>query len=102
MRTFYSGVNKYPLIAVVGFLFVANLFQKAGITAALVGMSLPRLVAEDRELLLELAELFLEPLLCGVKLGRVDHRRVCGGKHIILLHLCTDTRFHIGALAPET
>ena len=38
VRTFYSGVNKYPLIAVVGFLFVANLFQKAGITAALVGM----------------------------------------------------------------
>jgi len=38
VRTFYSGVDKYPLIAVVGFLFVANLFQKAGITAALVGM----------------------------------------------------------------
>ncbi len=38
VRTFYGGVNQYALIAVTGFLLVANLFQKAGITEDLVQM----------------------------------------------------------------
>jgi C4-dicarboxylate transporter, DctM subunit len=38
VRTFYGGVNQYALIAVTGFLLVANLFQKAGITEDLVEM----------------------------------------------------------------
>lgn len=36
VRTFYGGINQYPLIAVTGFLLVASLFEKAGITEALV------------------------------------------------------------------
>ena len=36
VRTLYSGVDQYPLIAVTGFLMVASLFDKAGITQELV------------------------------------------------------------------
>jgi len=38
VRTLYSGVDQYPLIAVTGFLMVASLFDKAGITQELVTM----------------------------------------------------------------
>ena len=38
VRTLYSGVDQYPLIAVTGFLMVASLFDKAGITEELVTM----------------------------------------------------------------
>jgi C4-dicarboxylate transporter DctM subunit len=38
VRTLYSGVDQYPLIAVTGFLMVASLFEKAGITQELVTM----------------------------------------------------------------
>jgi C4-dicarboxylate transporter DctM subunit len=38
VRTLYSGVDQYPLIAVTGFLMVASLFEKAGITEELVTM----------------------------------------------------------------
>jgi len=47
VRTFYGGVNQYALIAVTGFLLVANLFQKAGITEDLVEM-VRRLMASFR------------------------------------------------------
>lgn len=38
VRTLYAGVDQYPLIAVTGFLLVASLFDKAGITDELVTM----------------------------------------------------------------
>jgi len=38
IRTLYSGVDQYALIAVTGFLLVASLFEKAGITEALIAM----------------------------------------------------------------
>ena len=38
IRTLYSGVDQYALIAVTGFLLVASLFEKAGITEALITM----------------------------------------------------------------
>jgi C4-dicarboxylate transporter DctM subunit len=38
VRTLYSGVDQYALIAVTGFLLVASLFEKAGITEALITM----------------------------------------------------------------
>ena len=38
IRTLYSGVDQYALIAVTGFLLVASLFEKAGITEALISM----------------------------------------------------------------
>ncbi len=38
VRTLYAGVDQYPLIAVTGFLLVASLFDKAGITDDLVTM----------------------------------------------------------------
>jgi len=38
VRTLYAGVDQYALIAVTGFLLVASLFEKAGITEALVTM----------------------------------------------------------------
>jgi C4-dicarboxylate transporter DctM subunit len=38
IRTLYSGVDQYALIAVTGFLMVASLFEKAGITEALITM----------------------------------------------------------------
>jgi C4-dicarboxylate transporter DctM subunit len=38
VRTLYSGVDQYALISVTGFLLVGSLFDKAGITEALVTM----------------------------------------------------------------
>jgi len=38
VRTLYSGVDQYALISVTGFLLVGTLFDKAGITEALVTM----------------------------------------------------------------
>jgi len=38
IRTLYSGVDQYALISVTGFLLVGSLFDKAGITEALVTM----------------------------------------------------------------
>ncbi|HOV39680.1 MAG TPA: TRAP transporter large permease [Spirochaetales bacterium] len=46
-RTFYTGVDQYALISVTGFLLVGSLFEKAGVTEALVNM-VRRLMASFR------------------------------------------------------